>query len=47
MPGIAIVFFFGGQGFILIFVCYIWGLSQAIEQESLWELVCFLVAFAS
>lgn len=43
----AIVFFFGGLGFILILVGYIWGLSQAIEQESLWGLVYFFVPFAS
>ena len=45
MPGIAIVFFFGCLGFILIFVCYIWGLFQAIEQENRWQLIYFLVAF--
>lgn len=43
----SIVFFFGGLGFILILVGYIWGLSQAIEQETLWGLVYFFVPFAS
>ncbi|MEG4842337.1 hypothetical protein [Microcoleus sp. B9-D4] len=47
MSIIAIVFFFGGLGFILILVGYIWGLSQAIEQETLWGLVYFFVPFAS
>ncbi|HSF74886.1 MAG TPA: tetratricopeptide repeat protein [Microcoleus sp.] len=47
MSIIAIVFFFGGLGFILILVGYIWGLSHAIEQETLWGLVYFFVPLAS
>jgi|GEM_PF-847728 tetratricopeptide (TPR) repeat protein len=46
MSIIAIVFFFADLGFILILVGYIWGLSQAIEQETLWGLVYFFVPFA-
>lgn len=47
MSIIAIAFFFGGLGFILILVGYIWGLSQALEQETLWGLVYFFVPFAA
>jgi len=43
----SIVLFFGGLGFILILVGYIWGLSQALEQGALWGLVYFFVPFAS
>ena len=45
MPGIAIVLFFGGLGFILIFLCYIGGLFQAIEQATLWGVLYFFVVF--
>ena len=47
MSIISIVLFFGGLGFILILVGYIWGLSQALEQGTLWGLVYFFVPFAS
>lgn len=43
----SIVLFFGGLGFILILVGYIWGLSQALEQGPIWGLVYFFVPFAS
>ncbi|EGK90565.1 tetratricopeptide repeat protein [Microcoleus vaginatus] len=45
MPGIAIVLFFGGLGFILIFICYIWGLFQAIKPPTPWEVLYFFVVF--